>query len=88
MSERPLGTMVTYGYPEIELDDELSLALRIGASLLEILPEWSRLARSGIGAQAGSRSRSVDSQCPRLLGWANDSRPSCRPGIDRCVCPS
>jgi sugar phosphate isomerase/epimerase len=43
VSERPLGTMVTYGYPEIELADELSLALRIGASLLEILPEWSRL---------------------------------------------
>jgi sugar phosphate isomerase/epimerase len=35
--------MVTYGYRGIDLDDELSLALRIGATLLEILPEWSRL---------------------------------------------
>jgi sugar phosphate isomerase/epimerase len=40
---RPLGTMVTYGYPAIELDDELSLAIEIGASLLEILPNWGRL---------------------------------------------
>ena len=43
MSDRPLGTMVTYGYPGIELDDELALARLIGASLLEILPEWSHL---------------------------------------------
>jgi len=34
--------MVTYGYPEIDLDAELRLAVGIGASLLEILPEWSR----------------------------------------------
>jgi sugar phosphate isomerase/epimerase len=33
--------MVTYGYPDIGLDAELSLAVWIGASLLEILPEWS-----------------------------------------------
>ena len=39
---RPLGTMVTYGFPEIDFDDELSLATRIGASLLEILPHWGR----------------------------------------------
>ena len=34
MPERPLGTMITYGYPEIELDDELNLATadwRLGA---------------------------------------------------------
>jgi sugar phosphate isomerase/epimerase len=43
VTERHLGTMVTYGYPEIELADELELAIRIGASVLEILPEWSRL---------------------------------------------
>ncbi len=41
MAGRPLGTMVTYGYPDIDLDAELSLAVSIGASLLEILPEWS-----------------------------------------------
>lgn len=43
MAERPLGTMVTYGYPNIDVEAELSLALGIGASLLEILPEWSLL---------------------------------------------
>ena len=43
MAERLLGTMVTYGYSEINLADELDLAVRIGASVLEILPEWSRL---------------------------------------------
>ena len=43
MSERPLGTMITYGYPGIELEDELDLAIRIGTSVLEILPEWSGL---------------------------------------------
>jgi sugar phosphate isomerase/epimerase len=37
---RPLGIMVTYGYPDIELDDELDLAVRFGAEVLEILPEW------------------------------------------------
>jgi sugar phosphate isomerase/epimerase len=35
--------MVTYGYPEIGLDEELNLALWIGASVLEILPDWGRL---------------------------------------------
>ena len=43
MSQRSLGTMITYGYPEIALDDELDLAIWIGASVLEILPEWSCL---------------------------------------------
>jgi sugar phosphate isomerase/epimerase len=40
---RALGTMITYGFPEIELEDELALAERFGARVLEILPEWSRL---------------------------------------------
>ena len=35
--------MVTYGYPDIDLDDELRLARRIGASVLEILPMWHLL---------------------------------------------
>jgi sugar phosphate isomerase/epimerase len=35
--------MVTYGKPGVELDDELALAERIGARLLEILPSWSAL---------------------------------------------
>jgi sugar phosphate isomerase/epimerase len=41
--KRSLGTMITYGYPEISLDDELDLAIWIGASVLEILPEWNSL---------------------------------------------
>ncbi len=43
MQKRLLGTMVTYGYPEVDLDDELRLALQIGATVLEILPAWGRL---------------------------------------------
>jgi sugar phosphate isomerase/epimerase len=35
--------MVTYGYPGIDLDDELRLARLIGASVLEILPMWNEL---------------------------------------------
>jgi sugar phosphate isomerase/epimerase len=42
VADRPLGTMIVYGFPEIDLPDELSLARRIGASVLEILPEWGR----------------------------------------------
>jgi sugar phosphate isomerase/epimerase len=33
--------MITHGYPGINLADEFELAARIGASLLEILPNWS-----------------------------------------------
>ncbi len=42
VSGRTLGTMITYGYPDIELADELTLAAQLGALVLEILPEWSR----------------------------------------------
>jgi sugar phosphate isomerase/epimerase len=38
---RALGTMITYGYPGIDLEDELALAAWLGAETLEILPEWS-----------------------------------------------
>lgn len=34
--------MITYGYPDIELSEELALAARLGAEVLEILPEWGR----------------------------------------------
>ena len=37
---RPLGTMIVYGYPRAELGGELAIARRIGAELLEILPDW------------------------------------------------
>lgn len=33
--------MITHGYPGIKLADEFDLAARIGASLVEILPNWS-----------------------------------------------
>jgi len=37
---RPLGTMVAYGFPHLALEDELALAGRLGAEVLEIFPEW------------------------------------------------
>src|SRR5438067_1949459 len=37
---RILGTMITYGYPGISLESEIDLAAAIGASVLEILPDW------------------------------------------------
>jgi len=37
---RPLGTMIVYGYPRAELAGELAIAHRIGATHLEILPDW------------------------------------------------
>ena len=62
MSERSLGTMITYGYPEIALADELDLALRIGASVLEILPEWSRLPDPAlVRRQSADRGLSIHS---------------------------
>ncbi len=73
IEDRPLGTMVTYGYPEIEFDDELSLAIGIGASLLEILPHWGALL-DPTAAQASRRSWFIDSQRSWLLGRANDPR--------------
>lgn len=41
MSDRLLGTMITYGYRGIDLGDELELASGLGVSVLEILPGWS-----------------------------------------------
>src|SRR5262249_19633149 len=38
---RPLGTMVAYGFAEVDLDRDLALAGRLGARVLEIFPEWS-----------------------------------------------
>jgi sugar phosphate isomerase/epimerase len=35
--------MITYGYSGLTLDSELDLAKRIGADVLEILPDWRRL---------------------------------------------
>lgn len=38
---RRLGTMVAYGFAEIDLAGELALAGRLGATVLEIFPLWS-----------------------------------------------
>src|SRR5262249_24293464 len=40
---RPLGTMVAYGFAEIDLAADLALAGRIGATVLEIFPAWRSL---------------------------------------------
>ncbi|GAC1463237.1 MAG: hypothetical protein NVSMB9_00460 [Isosphaeraceae bacterium] len=37
---RKLGTMVAYGYRGLDLSVDLALALRLGAELVEILPDW------------------------------------------------
>jgi sugar phosphate isomerase/epimerase len=40
--------MVTYGFPDLDLDAELALAIGLGATVLEILPEWGRLPDPGL----------------------------------------
>lgn len=40
---RCLGTMVAYGFPRDELDLDLYLAERMGATVLEVLPDWGAL---------------------------------------------
>ncbi len=37
---RPLGTMVAYGFADIDLGADLALAQRLGAGVLEIFPDW------------------------------------------------
>lgn len=39
---RPLGTMVAYGFVEVDFSMELHLAGRLGARCLEIFPEWNK----------------------------------------------
>ena len=39
-SVRPLGTMVAYGFADRDLDVDLAIARRLGARVLEILPDW------------------------------------------------
>ncbi|MGZ3319049.1 MAG: sugar phosphate isomerase/epimerase, partial [Isosphaeraceae bacterium] len=52
MSRRLLGTMITYGYTGLCLDSELDLAQRLGAEVLEILPDWRALPDAGVVRQA------------------------------------
>jgi sugar phosphate isomerase/epimerase len=40
---RLLGTMIVFGFLDRDADVDLALAGRIGASVVEILPDWSRL---------------------------------------------
>ena len=37
---RRLGTMVAYGFPEVELAGDLAIARRLGAFVLEVFPNW------------------------------------------------
>ncbi len=37
---RKLGTMVAYGFPRGDVGIDLDLAVRLGAEVLEILPDW------------------------------------------------
>jgi sugar phosphate isomerase/epimerase len=37
---RPLGTMIAYGFPKGDVAVDLAIANRLGASVLEILPDW------------------------------------------------
>jgi sugar phosphate isomerase/epimerase len=39
--ERPLGTMIAYGFPRGDVGIDLAIAERLGARLLEILPDWA-----------------------------------------------
>ena len=52
MSRRLLGTLITYGYTGLCLDAELDLAQRLGAEVLEILPDWRALPDAGVVRQA------------------------------------
>jgi sugar phosphate isomerase/epimerase len=54
--------MVTYGYSEVDLDSELALAMRLGVTLLEILPDWGRFPDPGrIRQEAADHGLSVHS---------------------------
>ncbi len=37
---RPLGTMVAYGFAEVDLEGDFDVARRLGAGVLEIFPDW------------------------------------------------
>ena len=40
---RPLGTMIVHGFPGLDLGVDLDIARRIGAEVVEILPDWRSL---------------------------------------------
>ncbi len=37
---RPLGTMIVYGFPRADVEVDLAIAARLGAEVVEILPDW------------------------------------------------
>jgi sugar phosphate isomerase/epimerase len=37
---RPLGTMIVYGFPKLGIEVDLAIASRIGAEVVEVLPDW------------------------------------------------
>lgn len=43
MTSRTLGTMITYGYARVDVEVDLAIASRLGATALEILPDWRSL---------------------------------------------
>lgn len=40
---RSIGSMVAYGFPERDVASDLAIARRLGASVVEILPDWKRI---------------------------------------------
>jgi sugar phosphate isomerase/epimerase len=40
--------MVAYGFPEKDVGDDLALASRLGASLVEVLPDWRTYPEPGV----------------------------------------
>lgn len=83
--ERPLGTMVAYGFEKGSVHVDLDVADRLGATVLEILPDWSRYpdprAMRQIAADRGFRIHSAHAcwggqsiRAPRVdLGSTNES---------------
>ena len=53
---RPLGTMIAYGFARGHVDTDLTIAAQLGATHLEILPDWRSLPDPRV-----LRSRLVDS---------------------------
>jgi sugar phosphate isomerase/epimerase len=37
---RALGTMIVYGYPKAPVEGDLAIAARLGATVVEVLPDW------------------------------------------------
>lgn len=44
---RPLGTMVVHAPPRLPVTTDLTLARRLGATLVEVLPEWNKCPDPG-----------------------------------------